>query len=224
MNIFIGIPTYDRKVDIELMTGFVGLINRYANEHTFMLDYISGSIISNSRNYLVSRFLNETPCDHLLFWDADIVVRNPDFIAMMLETESKLSAAIVGGPYRIKDNSKRYAVGVIDPHEKHIVNKRVGELTQPQFIDTVATGMMLINRKVFEKIPDPWFEIIEQPGGGVVPEDYNFCLKAKRAGFEVAVDPRFAIDHFGTAFWSHTPNESLQEGQQIKVGLPDYES
>lgn len=198
-KIFIAIPTYDRRVDMEVLSSIVNI----QSDHRFSLDFIAGSIITNGRNYLVKRFL-ETDCEYLYFWDSDVVIRDPLFMDKLLETSKKLGAQIVGGAYRIKSNHKEYAVGMVSDEGKSITNKKLGELTEPQLVDVIATGSMLIHRDVFSKIPDPWFEFVEKAGGGVLPEDYNFCKKAKSEGILIAVDPRFDTFHFGYSFWQHS--------------------
>lgn len=198
-KIYIAIPTYDRRVDMEILSAIVNI----QSTHRFSLDFIAGSIITNGRNYLVKRFL-ETDCEYLYFWDSDVVIRDPFFMDKLLDTSEKLGAKIVGGAYRIKSNHKEYAIGMVSEDGKSITNKKLGELTDPQLVDVIATGSMLIHRDVFSKVSDPWFEFIEKAGGGVLPEDYNFCKKAKSKGILVAVDPRFDTFHFGYSFWQHS--------------------
>jgi hypothetical protein len=41
------------------------------------------------------------------------------------------------------------------------------------------------------------FGINAHIGGAYVGEDYNFCDRAKKCGFEIFVDPNFAINHIG---------------------------
>lgn len=209
MKIFVAIPTYNKQVDVEVMSMFAQLPGVYP-QITFGLDFIQGSLISYSRNYLVRRFL-ETDFDWLYFWDADVVIRDSSFIEKLLETSEKLDAKVVGGVYRLKSSApghQQYAAGNIDAkgnlaNVSGIQNFKVGELTQPQLADVIATGSMLIHRSVLEALKDPWFTIVDLPEGKVIPEDYNFCADVRKAGFKVAVDPRFDTFHFGTSFWQH---------------------
>src|SRR5260221_662205 len=72
-KILIAMPTYDRKVDVEILTAIARLPGHYP-EHSFGFDFITGPLITYSRNYLVKRFL-ETDCDWLYFWDSDVVIK-----------------------------------------------------------------------------------------------------------------------------------------------------
>jgi len=205
-SIFVAIPTYDKKVDVEIMSMFAQLPGLYP-QYRFGFDFMQSSLISYARNYLVRRFL-ETDFEWLYFWDADVVIRDSTFIEKLLETSKKLDAKVVGGVYRLKSPHMQYAAGNIDTEGNvanvaGIQNFIVGELTEPQLTDVIATGSMLIHRTVVEKLKDPWFTIVDLPGGKVIPEDYNFCADVRKNGFKVALDPRFDTFHFGTSFWAH---------------------
>ncbi len=199
-KVFLAFPTYDKKVDIEILQTVSQLPTLYP-QTSFLIDFISSSLIAASRNYLVKKFLN-TDCDWLYFWDADVVIRDTTFLEKLTETADALQADIVGGAYRIKHDKGLYAFG--NYKGKELINFKVGELSEPMLVDTLATGSMMISRKVLETLQNPWFEFIELPER-TIPEDHNFCNIARAAGFKVAVDPRFATFHTGYAQWAHLP-------------------
>lgn len=209
-KIFVAIPTYNKQVDIEIMSVFAQLPGHYAGKHIFGLDFMQSSLLCYSRNYLVKRFL-ESGFEWMYFWDADVVIRDLSFIDKLLETSEKFDAKVVGGVYRLKSSHKdhaQYAAGNIDTkgnvaNVSGIQNFLVGELQEPQLADVIATGSMLIHKDVVERLKDPWFTIVDLPDGKVIPEDYNFCADTRKAGFKVAIDPRFDTFHFGTSFWRH---------------------
>ena len=99
-TLYIAIPAYERKVDVEILTAVAQLPGVYPHV-TFALDFIVSSIITNARNYLVRQFLT-SDCEWLYFWDADVVIRDMTFLTKLLETAESLGAKIVGGAYRIK--------------------------------------------------------------------------------------------------------------------------
>lgn len=199
-KVYIAFPCYDKKVDVEILMTVAQLPPLYPGTE-FTIDFITSSIITLGRNTLVKRFL-KTDCDWLFFWDADVIITDTSFLKKMLETASSLKADIVGGAYRIKHDRNLYAFG--NYKDGTLVNFKVGDLSEPQLVDTLATGAMLISRKVLETLPAPWFSFVEKPDE-TVPEDHNFCNIARAAGFRVAVDPRFATSHAGYAVWAHLP-------------------
>lgn len=205
MKVFVAIPTYDKKVDIEICSMFARLPGEYPDIQ-FGFGFSQSSLISYSRNALVQQFL-DTDFDWLYFWDSDVVIRDSTFLAKLLETSEKLGADVVGGAYRLKSSTGLYGVGMRGSggpaNLTGIRNFEAGELTEPQLVDALTTGSMLIKRKVLETLKDPWFTIVDLPGLKFIPEDFNFSANAQKAGFKVAVDPRFDTFHFGTSFWQH---------------------
>lgn len=73
------------------------------------------------------------------------------------------------------------------------------ELFPPRLIgvDCTGTGCMMIERKVFEKLEEPYFKFeFNEAGDEVVKtQDYYFSLKAKEKGFGVFVHSGFRCLH-----------------------------
>ena len=63
-------------------------------------------------------------------------------------------------------------------------------------VDVPACGNagMLIRRRVFEKLPQPWFEWAPK-GSPYHGSDLAFCWKARQAGFRVCVDTETRFGH-----------------------------
>lgn len=59
---------------------------------------------------------------------------------------------------------------------------------------TVGTAGLLVRRKVFETLADPWFET-GQVSSEHLNEDTYFCQKAREAGFTVWLDTGAALGH-----------------------------
>jgi hypothetical protein len=63
-------------------------------------------------------------------------------------------------------------------------------------VDGLGTGMLLIHRDVLKTIEPPWFQFKYDKDGLIeLSEDYYFCEKAKKAGFELFVDPNCVAGH-----------------------------
>jgi cellulose synthase/poly-beta-1,6-N-acetylglucosamine synthase-like glycosyltransferase len=59
-----------------------------------------------------------------------------------------------------------------------------------QAVEAAGSGIMLIRRRVFERVPRPWFE-----SRGDLGEDFHFCLKARAAGCGVFCDVDTTAGH-----------------------------
>lgn len=90
--------------------------------------------------------------------------------------------------------------------------------------DAIGFGAVLIKREVFEKTPEPWFDIDLDSGGG---EDFCFCRQAKAAGFPIYVDFALQCDHgtrtfvgmedFAAAWGFGTEDECPWDTPQVTV-------
>lgn len=153
----------------------------------------SGYPIDISRDHLVRKAL-EDDVDYVFFLDTDIVPPH-DILLNLLAwklpivsglywTKAKLPCA-----YKFEGDSKH--VKSIDPS---MLEQRIIE------VDAVGTGCLLIDARVFKKIPAPWFkwdmlpwaDPEESPGHS---EDINFCIKAKAHGFPIYLDTAVRCKH-----------------------------
>lgn len=198
MKILIGTPTYDRRIDIELVKLFLNLERE--NKHEFDYVFPVSSHISRNRNLICLEAL-KAGHDAVLFLDSDIAIPDSGFLEKMIETAFKLDAKIVGGAYMMKKEEIAYVAG--SQKDGKFDNIKVAP-DAPVEVECVGTGIMLVYADVLKELKDPWFTIIDKPLLEVMPEDFEFCRKAKEAGFKVALDPRFTTQHYGAKAWTHS--------------------
>lgn len=109
-----------------------------------------------------------TIIDRLLRWNVDIVA------ALCMERRPPFNtvARVDGLPLRLEDEP-----GLIE-------------------VDNTGTAGMLIHRRVFDAIEEPWFwHGMDQETGRYVSDDIFFCAQAKAAGFKIHVDTSTSISH-----------------------------
>ena len=198
MKILCGIPTYDRRIDIELFKCLIKLerLNKYEIDFLFPVS----SHLSRNRNLCCKETINNK-YDWLLFLDSDIGIIDETFIDKLLDTAYKFGAQIVGGAYRMKKNDELiYIAGHKKSDGKY---DNIKQKPKWGLVNAVGTGIMIIAKQVLEKMPDPWFTIVDKPNLDIMPEDFEFCRKAEELGFKIAIDPRFETHHFGQFSWTH---------------------
>lgn len=151
------------------------------------------TMIDTARNNLVLKALENVSVTHILMIDDDMTFAG-DFLLKLYSHD----VDIVGGlafkrtaPYHPCVYTKNATSGDHFPIVPSVF----------QEVDAIGTGGILIKREVFEKLKYPWFETWYDE---TTPDkhwsvDFDFCVKAKAAGFKIFVDPDAAMGHIGEA-------------------------
>lgn len=178
------------------------------------------STISGKRDHLVEMFLANKSLRWLLFLDSDIV-SPPDTLERLLACD----ADIAGGLYCLRQDPYPVATGHVFIREESVDRLRPTEVSGFRVksldlqdvdrgaveVDVMGAACMLIHRHVLEELNAPWFVANE---GTVRPttqgqnEDWNFCLRARDAGFRIVCDTSLHIDHLGS--WAISPSFARQ--------------
>lgn len=134
----------------------------------------------------------EHGCTHLWFVDADML-----FLPNALEKLLSHRKMVVGANYHarelpLRSNIKFRENGVTVPKDGKDFPKHLFKCY------AVPTGMMLIDLRVFEKIPKPWFNFTYKDDGRMdYGEDVYFCDLVQKAGIDVWCDPTIDVRHIG---------------------------
>lgn len=163
------------------------------------------------RNAAVDGFLASN-YKSLLMIDRDHIF-HPSYLKALFEADKDIIAALATTKRNalhenrpIVPNCSQEYDGKIVPVlpndiDQHI--KRNGEV--PMEVSFSGMGLTLIKRKVFEKIPRPWFAQPESnyEGNpmGASGEDYYFSKKAREYGFKTYVHPLCSIIHIGKGYY-----------------------
>jgi len=147
------------------------------------------TMIDAARNNIVKAALEEE-CTHVLMIDDDMTFE-PDFALKLLEHD----VDIVGGlafkrvpdfmPCVFKEKEPKQFFPILP--------------TVFQEVDAIGSGGILIKREVFEKITYPWFETYYDDTKRHWSVDMDFCIKAKKTGFKIFVDPACEMGHMGNS-------------------------
>lgn len=208
MHVLVATPTYDAKVTVGYMMSIIGLIQLLrANDIDIDIKMTSNTLIPRSRDELAYMAMSHPTVTHLLFIDADVSF-NQDVPAALME---RCDLPIVAAVYPRRNALPiQFPVAPLDAVEKTDARGSLKVAAAP-------TGMMLIRKDVLVKvaeaspikyanrlnpngIPHIFEELMYE--NHLMGEDFSFCIKAKRCGFDTYVVPGLLLSHEGSFQYS----------------------
>jgi len=222
-SLFIAMPCYD-SVKINSMLSVIKLIQQLGKSGIEVgIHTMRSPLIHQARNYLTSVFLT-TEYQYMLFIDSDVEFEPEAVVRMMVAKKNMICT-----PYRVKSldiNKHIYTVEFKDPKNILVLAEGLVE------IEAGPTGLMLIDRKVFEKIIKnrPDLKIINKAAlnadkshkfyynffdfgfidGYAMGEDVSFCKLVRGNGFKIYANIESSTTHHGSFAWKGTFGESLK--------------
>ena len=210
-SLYIAMPCYD-MVKINTMISMVKLIAQLTKAGIKMeVNTMKSPYIAYARNILTARFM-ESEYDYLLFIDSDVEFE-PECPLRMLVAQKD----IVCTPYRIKTGDPsitKYTTTVKDMQNVPILPGGLIEILQG------PAGMMMIHRRVFEKLMKerPELEIQTHQHKDLFPKDLKifsfwdctfkdgmwtgddiaFCNLARSVGFKLHANIESPLTHHGS--------------------------
>lgn len=182
-------------------TVFAACLTRLVMPEGSEIRWHLGSDISANRN----RAVNEAKTDYIWFIDDDHAFQ-PYLLLRLLSHKLPVVA-----PVCLRRNGNFLPTAV--------VNDRVfelGEQSDAALVPVQRTGTagMLLQRDVFEKVPEPWFEMRNGRS-----EDYVFCDKLNDAGVDIHIDLGARLGHITTAVVWPTYEDGWKTGFQFADGF-----
>ena len=172
----------NRQIQAKTVTSLLELITHSEYELYFVIG-AEGYTISENRSYVVAQ-ARQNKCTHLLFIDDDMIFP-PDTLERLMKHEKE----IIGTLYHSRKLPLTPTVTLLEGTEmpKELFKAKA-----------VATGVMLINLDIFNKIDKPYFNTeVHENGFTLMGEDYWFCRQAERKGIDIYCDPTITIKHIG---------------------------
>ena len=221
-----AMPCYD-SVKVNSMLSVIKLVQQLAKSGIECgINTYKSPLIHQARNYLTSVFLT-TEYTHLLFIDSDVEFAPEAGLRMLVADKD-----IICTPYRAKNpdlTKHTYTVKFPDPK---VVPILPGGLVE---IEAGPTGLMLIHRRVFEKIiknrPDlkiknsanqalketekshsyyyNFFDFAFEDGY-TMGEDVSFCNLVRKTGFKIYATTQWPTGHHGSYAWKGTFGDTMK--------------
>ena len=150
-------------------------------------------MIDTARNLIATKALEDVSTEYILMIDDDMTFDH-DFLMKLISHDVDIVAGLAFKRtpdyhpcvYKAKPGTNEYI-----PILPNVF----------QEVDIVGTGGILIKRKVFEALKYPYFEtwFDKENADKHYSVDFDFCIKAKNAGFKIFVDPEALMGHIGEA-------------------------
>jgi hypothetical protein len=210
VSVFIGMPTRE-AIPVPTVSSLVNTVTWLEqNNVPHFTSIVEGGTINSARCQIAKAFL-EGDCSHLVFIDSDMAWGEGEFIRL-LALATKLD--IVAGAYQ----------GRFDPPEFHL--RAPGNVTTPEQLEEneygcvkmagVGMGFTALSRKVIEALAKT-APVIKYRADDILPEifrwdkdednnfrgeDMNFFEDARKAGFDLWLDPRITLGHVGRKIYN----------------------
>jgi hypothetical protein len=199
MKISVGLPVYDRKVDMHQVACLLAETS-LANLSGDVLNVrflASCTNLAFGRNHIVREFL-ESDDDRLVFLDGDVTFEQGDLLKLAHQPVD-----IVGGAYRLKQDEERYPVNLLQEARPLGPNGLIE-------VGMMPTGFLAFSRGVFEKFRDHYpgreynahgkvtYAYFQIPfcNGSLFTEDSYFCKEWIDKGEKIYLDPELKLTHW----------------------------
>lgn len=178
----------------QLMAAAPQMLNDYRQdaEVEVSIGMMETSVIHVNREKLANQAV-EAKCSHLLFIDDDMSF-DPRAVAIMLSRRQPF----VGCNYPMRGWPVTFTAVGTDGHTRIVTRKESKGLEEVQY---TGFGLCLIEMRVFENTPKPWFwPLYLAEIDMYTTEDNPFCLRIQKAGFRCFVDHDASklVEHHGT--------------------------
>lgn len=208
MKLYIAVPTHDRRVHVECMSGILSAWS----ELQCVVAWHSGSFLPRLRDRIAHAFLNESDATHLLSVDSDIAWRSTDLAALV-----SLDVDFAFGQYRQKNPRRLLCqTGLIEQSGDLAEWERCGAgflLLSRSCVNRLTTaaieqGEVYIDTDGIKRAnlhgTQSWVDRetgehrFERVAEG---EDFALCRRWRALGGRIYTDPRVELRHIGEFYY-----------------------
>jgi hypothetical protein len=167
------------------------------------LDYVQARVTA------VKQSLADQDATHILFVDDDVLIPK-NALQVLLNTGLKSVAGIYTKKTPLcATNTTTSADHPTFIYQQALVEPEPGNMT-PVPVSCCGGGMWLLDLELFRRVPEPWFEMVRGPDGGVViGEDSLWCQKLAAYGVQTFVIPGLIGVHVDFTTGRHYGPEAI---------------
>jgi hypothetical protein len=177
-------------------------------------------VVSASRNAITEKAGH----DYLMWIDSDM--KFPPYGIYRLIQRDK---DIIGGLYFRKEVDARPQIYKLNDEGFFETMYDIPTMKEPFQVDGIATGFLLIKRKVLEAFTpefcnENWypFDMGRGPSNKEEGEDLSFCRRARKLGFEIWCDPTIPLGHVGRKIFGKEDYDSAQMMKKYWANKTQY--
>lgn len=229
LKLYVAMPCYGNMMSTGTALSLISLlIAASARGISVAVDTLGNdSMVTHARNILTHRFL-KSDSTHLLFLDADVVLRNPADIIRMLDAGKDIIGAVYPRK-KLNWDAVRRAVALNPNISDAVLEEAASDIicrfdptvkafapSEPTKVLDLGAGCLLIRRGVFDRlkkcsphIKESWDPSEQGPvtkywrtgtkdDGVEVGEDLFFLYAARLLGIDAYTLPDVVVDHVGT--------------------------
>jgi len=179
VKVSIGVPLWKEGLHPAWVSRFIETITNLPFQTEYIFDRTIG--IHRARTNIVKHSSGE----YIFFLDSDVICPQDTILKLIEDGKDIVSALYYKAQF--PHNPQMY-IKVGDYKYAPVVEFSEGLVE----VDGIGLGACLIKKSVFDKIPEPWFDL---PVNSELSEDLFFCNKAKEHGFKIYVDTRIKCGH-----------------------------
>lgn len=206
LDVLVGIcanETWKSAFGMSLVQLVADFASKYEGfeEQRIRLRMKEGSILPNMREELAQNAL-EIGATHLLFLDTDQTFPQNTLRRLLKWHESIVACNIATKQFPTCPTARLF--NKKNPKGDLLLTWKDSVGLEPVW--RIGTGVMLVETRVFRKIPEPWFPVVwKDEAKKFQGEDWGFCEKAEAYGFRFMVDQSLSweIGHVGQQNFKH---------------------
>jgi len=179
----------------------------------------NGTSPARAHNTAISVFLNHSNRYMYLLIVGHDHIFHPDALRVLFEADKDIVAGISTIRLKSFEDIKTPVFSIVSDWKdgrvvtltkQDCMKKIENEKGQPFKVPGIGDGLMLVKRKVFERMEPPWFqepplpeeEMVAGRFRGLLGCDIAFCRQARELGFELWAHPGVPYIHIGRSYTS----------------------
>lgn len=188
MKILVAVPTFE-NIQPEV---FKAIYEMDKGGHQVDFDFVKGYDCANARNRII-QLGEEGSYDYVMMVDSDTIPPKNALVDML----DPPSDVVLGCCPRKNTKEKQAPMSPLSCYDMSQCLYYDKDLQGTERIELRVGGFAcaLIDMRIFREWEFPFFVFEQHNDGGILSEDYYFCLKAVSFGFHVQADPRVKCGH-----------------------------